>query len=143
MRCMAAAARLAGDVAGIARELDAAVGPGRPRGAGEPAVAALTAQLSAAAGVPVVSTDVGSCRQLIEGLEPEDRALGACGRVVGIANPAALADAALELLQSPEAWQAASAAGIARVERYYSDHLLFDRYRQVYDRAMQHSEEYH
>ena len=96
-----------------------------------------------AAGVPVVSTDVGSCRQLIEGLEPEDRALGACGRVVGIANPAALADAALELLQSPEAWQAASAAGIARVERYYSDHLLFDRYRQVYDRAMQHSEEYH
>jgi GTP-binding protein EngB required for normal cell division len=50
----AAAARLAGDVAGIARELDAAVGPGRPRGAGEPAVAALTAQLSAAAGVPVV-----------------------------------------------------------------------------------------
>ncbi|MBV8247635.1 MAG: GT4 family glycosyltransferase PelF [Comamonas sp.] len=96
-----------------------------------------------AAGVPVVSTDVGSCRQLIEGLEPEDWALGSCGRVVGIADPAALADAALELLKSPEAWQAASAAGIARVERYYSDHLLFDRYRQVYDRAMQHSEEYH
>ncbi|KGH14590.1 GT4 family glycosyltransferase PelF [Comamonas thiooxydans] len=96
-----------------------------------------------AAGVPVVSTDVGSCRQLIEGLEPEDRALGACGRVVGIANPADLADAALELLKSPEAWQEASAAGIARVERYYSDQLLFDRYRQVYDRAMQHSKEYH
>jgi glycosyltransferase involved in cell wall biosynthesis len=62
-------------------------------------------------------------------------ALGACGRVVGIANPADLADAALELLKSPEAWQEASAAGIARVERYYSDQLLFDRYRQVYDRA--------
>lgn len=50
----AAAARLAGDVAGIARELDAAVGPGRPKSAGEPAVAALAAQLAAAAGVPVV-----------------------------------------------------------------------------------------
>src|SRR5256885_8829339 len=82
-----------------------------------------------AAGVPVVSTDVGSCRQLIDGLEPQDQALGSCGRVVGIANPEALADACLELLSSPTQWQAASAAGIARVERYYSDRLLFERYR--------------
>ncbi len=96
-----------------------------------------------AAGVPVVSTDVGSCRQLIDGLEPQDRALGSCGRVVGIANPEALADACLELLSSPAQWQAASAAGIARVERYYSDRLLFERYRQVYDSALQQSEEKH
>ena len=96
-----------------------------------------------AAGVPVVSTDVGSCRQLIDGLEPQDQALGSCGRVVGIANPEALADACLELLSSPAQWQAASAAGIARVERYYSDRLLFERYRQVYDRALQQSEEKH
>jgi glycosyltransferase involved in cell wall biosynthesis len=96
-----------------------------------------------AAGVPVVSTDVGSCRQLIDGLEPEDQALGSCGRVVGIANPEALADACLELLGSPAQWQAASVAGIARVERYYSDRLLFERYQQVYDRALQQSEERH
>lgn len=96
-----------------------------------------------AAGVPVVSTDVGSCRQLIDGLEPQDQALGSCGRVVGIANPEALADACLELLSSPAQWQAASAAGIARVERYYSDRLLFERYRQVYDSALQQSEEKH
>ena len=96
-----------------------------------------------AVGVPVVSTDVGSCRQLIDGLGPEDQALGSCGRVVGIANPEALADACLELLASPGQWQAASAAGIARVERYYSDRLLFERYRQVYDRALQQSEEKH
>ncbi len=96
-----------------------------------------------AAGVPVVSTDVGSCRQLIDGLEPQDQALGSCGRVVGIANPEALADACLELLSSPAQWQAARAAGIARVERYYSDRLLFERYRQVYDRALQQSEEKH
>lgn len=37
-----------------------------------------------AAGVPAVSTDVGSCRQLIEGLDDEDRALGRAGEVVGI-----------------------------------------------------------
>ena len=30
---------------------------------------------------------------------------------------------------------AASRAGIARVERYYTDRMMFDRYRQVYDGA--------
>lgn len=48
-----------------------------------------------AAGVPTVSTDVGSCRQLIEGLADEDRSLGHSGAVVNIADPQALADAAL------------------------------------------------
>ena len=89
-----------------------------------------------AAGVPVVSTDVGSCRQLIEGLDEADRALGASGMVVPIAEPQLLADAALQLLGDSARWQAASRAGIARVERYYTDTLMFDRYRQVYDRAL-------
>jgi len=89
-----------------------------------------------AAGVPAVSTDVGSCRQLMYGLGEEDEALGAAGRVVGIADPQALADAALELLNDGAAWQAAQQAGIARVERYYSDALMFDRYRAIYDEAL-------
>jgi glycosyltransferase involved in cell wall biosynthesis len=70
------------------------------------------------------------------GLGEEDEALGAAGRVVGIADPQALADAALELLNDGAAWQAAQQAGIARVERYYSDALMFDRYRAVYDEAL-------
>lgn len=90
-----------------------------------------------AAGVPTVSTDVGSCRQLIEGLDEEDRALGASGRVVGIADPQALADAAIDLIQDPAAWQRASEAAIARVERYYTDRRMFDSYRAVYERALQ------
>jgi glycosyltransferase involved in cell wall biosynthesis len=89
-----------------------------------------------AAGVPAVATDVGSCRQLIQGLEGEDAALGAAGRIVGIADPEALADAALELLRNPGAWRAAQAAGIARVERYYSQERLFDEYRQLYAKAL-------
>lgn len=96
-----------------------------------------------ASGVPVVSTDVGSCRQLIEGFEPEDRALGASGRIVGIAAPEALADAALSLLTSPQAWQAASDSGIARVERYYTDTLLFARYGRIYGEALQQSKDFH
>ncbi len=89
-----------------------------------------------AAGVPTVSTDVGSCRQLVEGLEPEDRALGPSGAIVDIADPQALADAALALLGDAATWHAASAAGIARVERYYTDDLMFGHYRRVYTRAL-------
>ena len=93
-----------------------------------------------AAGVPTVSTDVGSCRQLVEGLDDEDRALGASGAIVKIADPQALADAALALLGSTAAWQAASQAGIQRVERYYSDVLMFSRYRKVYMNALERAE---
>ncbi len=93
-----------------------------------------------AAGVPTVSTDVGSCRQLVEGLDDEDRALGASGAIVKIADPQALADAALALLGSSAAWQAASRAGIQRVERYYSDELMFSRYRKVYMNALERAE---
>lgn len=89
-----------------------------------------------AAGVPSVSTDVGSCRQLIEGLDDDDRRLGASGAVVKIADPQALADAALGLLGNAAAWTAASRAGIARVERYYTDDLMFGAYRRVYERAL-------
>ena len=34
------------------------------------------------------------------------------------------------------AWRAASRAAVARVERYYTDTLMFDRYRQVYEGAL-------
>ena len=89
-----------------------------------------------AAGVPAVSTDVGSCRQLIEGLDDEDRALGPSGRVVGLADPKALADAAVELLSDADAWQRASEAGVERVYRYYSLERMLGRYRAVYERAL-------
>ena len=90
-----------------------------------------------AAGVPTVSTDVGSCRQLVYGLDDEDRALGASGAVVGIADPQALAEAALHFLGDADAWHKAAEAGILRVERYYTHPVMFGRYREVYDRALQ------
>ena len=92
-----------------------------------------------AAGVPTVATDVGSCRQLVEGLAAEDRALGTAGAIVGIADPIALADAALALLTDEARWRAASAAAIARVERFYTDEMMFAAYREVYGAAMEKS----
>ncbi|WP_246831129.1 GT4 family glycosyltransferase PelF [Pandoraea sp. SD6-2] len=90
---------------------------------------------AAAAGVPVVATDVGACRQLIEGNGAEDRALGCSGRIVPMADPEALAAAIVEVLE-PEVWHAASRAGIARVERYYRLDTLRDAYRTLYERWM-------
>jgi len=88
-----------------------------------------------AAGVPAVSTDVGSCRQLIYGLDQEDQSFGAAGRVVGIADPQALAEAALELLTEGASWRAASEAGVRRVEAYYTQEQMFASYKSIYDEA--------
>ncbi|MDE2128180.1 MAG: GT4 family glycosyltransferase PelF [Betaproteobacteria bacterium] len=89
-----------------------------------------------AAGVPAVTTDVGSCRQLIDGLGPEDEALGSAGAVVGIADAQALGEACTALLGDPEAYARAQAAGIARVERYYTQPIMFAKYRAVYEDAL-------
>jgi polysaccharide biosynthesis protein PelF len=87
-----------------------------------------------AAGVPTLCTDVGSCRQLVFGLPGDDEALGVSGRVVRIADPLALAEAALELLGDPVEWQRARTAAIARVEKYYTQRIMFDRYQALYDK---------
>jgi glycosyltransferase involved in cell wall biosynthesis len=89
-----------------------------------------------AAGVPAVATDVGSCRQLVHGLAGDDAAIGAAGDVVRIADPEALAEAALRLLGNPQAWRAAQRAGIERVETRYTQELMFARYRELYDWAL-------
>jgi glycosyltransferase involved in cell wall biosynthesis len=94
-----------------------------------------------AAGVPAVATDVGSCRQLIHGLDEEDQALGVAGAIVGIAQPQVLARAAVSLLTDTVRWQAAQAAGIARVERYYTQDLMFADYRQLYDKSLQQADQ--
>ena len=92
-----------------------------------------------AAGVPTVSTDVGSCRQLVYGLPGEDEAIGASGRVVRIADPEALALASVELLSDPAEWQRNSEAAIRRVETYYSQDIMFGRYRELYDKNFEKS----
>lgn len=88
-----------------------------------------------AAGVPAISTDVGSCRQLIYGLDEQDQAFGAAGRIVGIADPQALAEAALELLTDAAVWKAASEAGVKRVELFYTQEQMFASYQGIYEEA--------
>jgi len=87
-----------------------------------------------AAGVPAITTDVGSCRQLIEGSDDEDRALGSAGDVVQIANPAMFAQAAVALLGDEKRWLQAQQAGMARVRRYYTKAQMVGSYRELYDK---------
>jgi glycosyltransferase involved in cell wall biosynthesis len=89
-----------------------------------------------ASGLPGVTTDVGACREVIEGKNPEDRALGSAGAVIPIADPDALAREALALLTEEVRWRAAQMAGIRRVERYYTQSGVFERYREIYQMAM-------
>lgn len=93
---------------------------------------------SMAAGIPVVTTDVGACRELIEGCpaDPEDRALGSAGFVVPPANPTALADAMMALLNDAQHWQACAARGIQRVQRRYRDLDMHAAYRTIYQQAL-------
>lgn len=89
-----------------------------------------------AAGLPVLATDVGSCRDLVYGASEEDRALGPSGSIVPIADPEAAATEAVGLLTDGDRWGKAQASAIARVERYYTFKIMIDAYRDVYEEAL-------
>lgn len=85
-----------------------------------------------AAGIPAVSTDVGSCSELVYGVGEEDKAIGASGAVVPIANPSEFAEAAIELLNNDANWRSARDAAINRVEAYYDEKDMIQRYQEAY-----------
>ncbi len=89
-----------------------------------------------ASGIPVVTTDVGGCREMIEGNTAEDRALGCAGIVVPMADPEATANACIELLADEERWYAAQRTGITRVERYYTEEMVLSHYVNIYTEAL-------
>jgi len=88
-----------------------------------------------ASGLPAIATDVGACRNIIEGSGYEDRALGPAGAVVPIADPEATASAALALMTDDQRWSSAQSAGIRRVERYYNQPRVLALYRDMYSDA--------
>ena len=90
-----------------------------------------------AAGVPAVTTDVGSCRQLIYGgIDEKDKKIGKAGEVTPLANAEALAKAYLRFLTDEKEWKKAQQAAIERVERYYTLDGFLNHYREIYTEAM-------
>jgi polysaccharide biosynthesis protein PelF len=85
-----------------------------------------------AAGIPMVATDVGSCRELIEGAPGETPALGAGGIITPLASPASTADAIYTLLSSNDVYENASNVIRERINNYYNEGIQQQAYRNLY-----------
>lgn len=85
-----------------------------------------------AAGIPIVATDVGSCRELIEGTPEEAPALGMGGIVTPLASPASTADAIFTLLSDNALYETASNVIRTRVAQYYNEGIQHQAYRTLY-----------
>lgn len=84
-----------------------------------------------AAGVPVIATDVGACRELVEGGD-SDRDLGPSGIVTRVANPPATAAALCALARDPSLRAAMGRAALARVKARYQLHQVVASYESLY-----------
>ena len=89
-----------------------------------------------AAGVPVVATDVGSCRELIQGQGRPGDVAGHAGIVTAIASPLETARAILELLLDPVRWSEVRRAATARVNALYGRARMLAAYDDIYQTAL-------
>lgn len=85
-----------------------------------------------AAGVPVIATDVGACREMIEGGDELDRRLGPSGICTRVANPAATAAALVTMAREPERRAAMGRAARARVSARYQLQQVVASYETLY-----------
>lgn len=86
-----------------------------------------------AAGIPMVATDVGACRELILGHINEQPRHGPGGAITPLASPQATAEAIKTLLIDPEWHQSCSRAIQTRVRAYYYKPHVDTTYRNIYE----------
>lgn len=79
---------------------------------------------------PVLATNVGACREIIEGAPDE---FGKAGEVTSVMNPARIAQGILRVCSSPEHMRYLAQQGYERVCRYYQDEDFLNRYRHLYE----------
>lgn len=89
-----------------------------------------------ASGLPCIASDVGACRELIEGGNDKDKSIGLSGRVVSIADPDATAHAIQELLSDSEQWYSAQKAGFERARQFYSYEMMISEYQKIYEKVL-------
>lgn len=88
------------------------------------------------AGVPVVSTDVGSCGELIDGKEGESPALGPAGLLTPVGDARAIARSVTALLKDRERATQMGEVGRKRVKAYYDEADMVSRYEELYLREL-------
>jgi glycosyltransferase involved in cell wall biosynthesis len=85
-----------------------------------------------AAGLPAVATDVGACREMIEGRSAPDRLLGASGFVTRVGTPSDTAAALVRLARDPQLRRRLGQAGRTRVLGFYRRASMIESYRDLY-----------
>jgi glycosyltransferase involved in cell wall biosynthesis len=90
---------------------------------------------AAATGLPIVSTDVGSCREIIEGFE-NDPTKGCGGIVVEPCNPKVMAEALATILLDDELRLQMTQVMRRRVASYYHKDRVTGLYEDLYGELM-------
>jgi glycosyltransferase involved in cell wall biosynthesis len=83
-------------------------------------------------GIPVVTSNVGACREIALGRTEDDRHIGAAGIVTDVGEPHQTAEGIIRLYKDPEMWEGMSRAGRKRVERFYRVEDMLGQYRKLY-----------
>ena len=89
-----------------------------------------------AAGIPCVSSDVGACRELLEGLTKEDRALGPSGVITLVASPGETAEAIIKMIEDRSWYDKLCINALARVDRFYRLEDVNAKYTHLYHELM-------
>jgi len=90
---------------------------------------------SMAAGLPLVSTDVGSCRELIEG-DQYDR-FGSAGICVTPLHQSEMLEALIELSENEKMRKRMSKTGRQRVQASYNIEGMIEKYQNTYQKAIE------
>ena len=79
---------------------------------------------------PVLSTNVGSCKEIIDGFPDE---FGKAGEVVPVMNPARIAKGILNIGSDTAHMRELAENGYRRVDKYYRDSDFLDQYKKMYE----------
>ena len=85
-----------------------------------------------AAAKPFVSTDVGGCRELLYGRQPDE--FGNAGIVVPVMDTEKISEAIIRLAGNPLLRRKMGLAGQARVSSFYTSEKCIESYREIYSR---------
>jgi glycosyltransferase involved in cell wall biosynthesis len=85
-----------------------------------------------AAEIPVIASDVGACREMIEGRTEDDRRLGPSGIVCAVASPKQTAAALVLMAKEPRLRRRMGIAGRKRVTAFYQRRTMLASYRALY-----------
>ena len=84
--------------------------------------------------IPVVTTDVGSCFELVHGKPGEDQELGEAGHIVPFGRADLLGEKILDLLHDDFKREEFGKSGYQRFIKYYQEHTSISNYRDLYQK---------